>query len=351
MKKSIVFCGGGTAGHVMPNIALIEQLKNKDIDIHYIGGKGIEKEILKNYPFVKYHEIDSPKLIRKLTFKNLTIPFKLIKSINFCKKLLKEINPSLIFSKGGYLSIPVVMASKNIPVLSHESDYTMGLANKLIYKFSKNMFFSFEDTCLRYPEKGIFSGTPIRKNIFNGNKFKAKEKLKIINNKANLLIVGGSTGAKSINDFIYKNHKELCKKYNVIHITGKDKNNYGTNYTTNYYPIDYVHDIENYLSLADIVISRAGSNAIFEFLALKKPMILIPLPKDQSRGDQILNAEYFNKKGFAEVISQENLNLTTLQEKLSFIENNKNFIYKNVNNYNFNNGTKLILDEISNYIK
>jgi len=143
----------------------------------------------------------------------------------------------------------------------------------------------------------------------------------------------------------------LCKKYNVIHITGKDKNNYGTNYTTNYYPIDYVHDIENYLSLADIVISRAGSNAIFEFLALKKPMILIPLPKDQSRGDQILNAEYFNKKGFAEVISQENLNLTTLQEKLSFIENNKNFIYKNVNNYNFNNGTKLILDEISNYIK
>lgn len=349
--KSIVFCGGGTAGHVMPNIALIEKLNPKEIEIHYIGGNGIEKDILKNYNYVKYHEIEAPKLIRRLTFKNLTIPFKLLKSISICKKLLKEIKPTLIFSKGGYLSIPVVMASKNISIFSHESDYSMGLANKIIYRYSDIMFFSFSDTSLKYPKKGIFSGTPIRKNIFNGNKYKAKNSLNINNNLKNILIIGGSTGAKSLNDFIFNNIDTLTKSYNVIHITGKNKNNYTDKKINNYFPIEYVSDIENYLSLADIIISRAGSNAIFEFLALKKPMILIPLPLDQSRGDQILNADYFSKNGLAEVIYQEKLNYKTLEEKLNYINNNKNKIIKNLNNYKLDNGTNIILKEIKNKLK
>jgi len=163
--KNIVFCGGGTAGHVMPNIALIEELKEKDINIHYIGGDGIEKNILTKYPYVKYHEITAPKFIRKLSLKNLSIPFKLISSVNKCKKILKEIKPDLIFSKGGYISVPVVMASKKVPVIGHESDYTMGLANKIIYRYAKKMFFSFRDTANKY-NKGEFSGTAIRKNIF-----------------------------------------------------------------------------------------------------------------------------------------------------------------------------------------
>lgn len=347
--KSIVFCGGGTAGHVMPNIAIIERLQNRNIDIHYIGTSGIEKDILKNYTFVKYHEINPPKLIRKLTLKNLTIPFKLIESISDCKKLIKEINPSVIFSKGGYVSVPVVMASKNIPIYGHESDYSMGLANKLIYRYCENMFFSFQDTYLKYYKKGIFSGTPIRKDIFNGNKNIIKNKLLIYNNKPTILIVGGSTGAKTINDFIYKNKNHLTKQYNIIHITGKGKNNYKP--APNYHPLDFVDDIENYLDMADIIISRAGSNAIFEFLALKKNMILIPLPKDQSRGDQILNAEYFCKNKFAEVIEQENLSIEKLEEKLNKVRKQKFKYTQSMDKYDLKNGTNIILKELNKYLK
>ena len=355
--KKIVFCGGGTAGHVMPNIALIEELIRKDYEIHYIGGKGIEKTILKNYPYVIYHEIESPKLIRKLTFKNLSIPFKLLKAIAHCKNILKEIKPNLIFSKGGYLSLPVVIASKNIPVVGHESDYSMGLANKIIYKYTDKMFFSFKNVSKKY-KKGEFSGSIIRKNIFNGNKEKAKQQLNITNNKKCILVIGGSTGAKSINNFILNNLESLTKEYNIIHITGKNKNTNNQhcekcpewrikNYT--YYPVEYVEDIENYITLADYIISRAGSNAIFEFLALKKQMILIPLPKDQSRGDQILNANYFYENGLAEVIPQNKLTIQLLNEKINLLKKNKNTYHKNMINFNSKNGTDIIINEILKY--
>lgn len=355
--KKIVFCGGGTAGHVMPNIALIEELKNKDYEIHYIGGKGIEKNILSNYPFVKYHEISSPKFIRKLTLKNLTIPFKLLVSINKCKKILKEINPNVIFSKGGYISVPVVMASKKIPVIGHESDYTMGLANKIIYHYADKMFFSFSDTAKKY-KKGEFSGTAIRKNIYNGNKLTAKQRLKINNNKPCILVIGGSTGAKAINEFIYNNLDELNKKFNIIHITGKNKlqnnihNEKCPDWTYkhyDYFPIEYADNIEDYLALADYIISRAGSNAIFEFVALKKPMILIPLPLNESRGDQILNAKYFRDNGLAEVIEQKELNIDLLNLKLDHLIKNKNSYFKKMSAFNNINGTNIILNEILKY--
>jgi len=225
----------------------------------------------------------------------------------------------------------------------------MGLANKIIYRYCNNMFFSFQDTYLRYNKKGIFSGTPIRKNIFNGNKNLVKNKLHINNNKPVILVVGGSTGAKQINDFIYKHRKQLTLNYNIIHITGKGKNNYKEE--KNYFPIEFASDIENYLDYADIIISRAGSNAIFEFLALKKNMLLIPLPKDQSRGDQILNAEYFYKNKFAEVIEQENLTIDLLEEKLNKLKNQK-FKYKqSMDRYDLKNGTNIILKKIVNHLK
>ena len=347
--KKVVFCGGGTAGHVMPNIALIEQLLKDNVEIHYIGSNGIEKTILQKYPKVLYHEITCPKLIRKLTLKNLCIPFKLLNAIQNCKKILKQINPDLIFSKGGYVSVPVVMASKKIPVLAHESDYTMGLANKIIYRYVDTMFFSFRDTALKY-KKGIFSGTPIRKEIFNGNKSRLKNQLNIKNNLSNLIIVGGSTGASAINDFILHNLKELTLKYNVIHITGKSKINKNIEYE-NYYPIEYVDNMGDYLTLADYIISRAGSNAIYEMLALKKSMLLIPLPKDQSRGDQIVNANYFEKEGFAEVIQQEQLSLELLEFKLKKLANNREKYLQKINKLKEINGTKVILNKIRKYLK
>lgn len=343
--SKIVLCGGGTAGHVMPNIALLPHLKKHFDEIHYIGTNGIEKQLLADYKYVNFHEIECVKLIRSLTPKNLLIPFKLIGSINKCKKLLNNIKPNVIFSKGGYVSVPVVLASKNIPVIAHESDYTMGLANKIIYKKAKTMFFSFEDACKKY-KKGVLSGPPIRQQIFNGNKIKAKSNLYINNNLPCILVVGGSLGAKAINDIIYNCLPELTKIFNIIHITGK---NYKKIEYKNYYQIEYAKDIEDYLSLSDIVISRAGSNAIFEFLALKKPMLLIPLPKANSRGDQILNAKYFQKNNWANVIFQENINKDLLINTINQMYTNLNKIRNNLQAINITNGTERILTEILKY--
>ncbi len=345
--SKIVLCGGGTAGHVMPNIALLSELKKHFDEIHYIGSDGIEKKLISNYPFVKYHEINSVKLVRSLTPKNLLIPFKLIKSINQCKKILKDIQPDVIFSKGGYVSVPVVLASKHIPVIAHESDYTMGLANKIIYKKAKTMFFSFEDTCKKY-SKGQVSGSPIRDEIFNGNKCYAKQSLHILNNLPCILVVGGSLGSKIINETVYKCLPELCQNYNVVHITGKNKEKIKQK---NYYQLEYANNIQDYLALCDYVISRSGSNAIFEFLALCKPTLLIPLSKKASRGDQILNANYFKQKGFAEVLFEENLTPNSLLSSLNNLINNKDKLIKNMNSAKLKNGKDVILSQLIEYSK
>ncbi len=345
--SKIVLCGGGTAGHVMPNIALLPYLKKQYDQIHYIGSNGIEKKLISQFPFVKYHEISCVKLIRSLTLKNLSIPFKLIKSVNECKKILKQINPDVIFSKGGYVSVPVVLGAKNIPIIAHESDYTMGLANKLIYKKANTMFFSFEETCKKY-KKGRLSGPPIRDEIMHGSAQKAKQQFNIKNNLPCILVVGGSMGAKAINEVIYKCIPTLCKKYNIIHITGKNV----TKLThPNYFQIEYCNNIQDVLALANIIVSRSGSNAIFEFLALKKPMILIPLPKASSRGDQILNANYFVSKGFAKAINQEDLTQQTLINTINEVEKNKNEYINKMHNAKISNGTKIILEELLKYKK
>lgn len=342
--KKIVFCGGGTAGHVMPNIAIIEKLKNT-CEIHYIGGNGIEKDIIKKHPYVTYHEIKTTKLVRKFTLKNLLIPFKLIGCVNDAKKVLKEIKPDVIFSKGGFVSVPVVLAHGKIPVYAHESDFTMGLANKLIYPHCKKMFFSFSITAEKYDKKGVYSGTPIRKDIFNGNKQRAKEVLKIKNNLPNILVVGGSSGALAINKVIVNNLNTLTKHYNIIHITGKNKQSKISH--KNYFQVDYAENMGDLLDLADIIISRAGSNAIFEFLTLNKQMILIPLPTDQSRGDQILNARYFEKNGWAQVILQQDLNTRTLLNAIEYSKKQKN---KTKANTQLPDATKIILNELKQYL-
>ena len=343
--SKIILCGGGTAGHVMPNVALLPQLKKHFDEIHYIGTNGIEKNIIQQYPFVKYHEIECVKLVRSLTPKNLLIPFKLIKSINTCKKIIKEIKPNVIFSKGGYASLPIVLASKNIPVIAHESDYTMGLANKIIYRKTKTMFFSFEETAGKY-NKGILSGPPIRDSILNGNKLKAKNIANFTNNLPTILVVGGSMGAKGLNELIYRNIKEICKEFNVVHITGKYNSNIKHQ---NYFQINYAENIEDYLALCDIVVSRAGSNAIFEFLALQKPMLLIPLPKASSRGDQILNAQYFEKHGWAITKEQEKIEDKELIKSIRTLYKDRSIYIKRMKDANVKNGKDIILNELIKY--
>lgn len=306
--KTIVLTGGGTAGHVIPNMALLPGLKKHFENIYYIGTNGIEKEIATSYG-LPFFEITAVKLRRKEVIKNLSLPFKLASSINKAKKILKELKPDIIFSKGGFVALPVVIAGKflKIPIVSHESDLSFGLANKLILPFAKTVCTSFESTAKK-SKKCVFTGSPIRNKIFEGNKEKAKLACNFKMKKPVLMFFGGSLGAKAINDFIFDNFDLLTTKYNIIHIVGK--NNKTNHSNDSYYQMEFTNTIEDFFAYADVVISRGGANSLFELLAIKKPMIIIPLPKLESRGDQIENAKYFQRKGYAKVIYQEELTIT-----------------------------------------
>ncbi len=325
-KKRIVLTGGGTAGHVYPALAVKEQIEG-EYDIHYIGGSGMEKDIVSREKDITYHEIEAVKLQRKLTPKNLLIPFKLYSSIKYAKKILKTIKPAVIFSKGGFVALPVVIAGKKlgIPIVSHESDLSMGLANKIIYHYCDFMCCAFEATC-KGKDKFIFTGQPIRKKVLNGNKYNLPFLPKLDKNKPNLLIVGGSSGAKFINEKVEENLENLVKIFNVIHITGKGKDNEKSSRINGYIQVDYAENMGDYLQVSDFVLSRAGSGAINEFLALKKPMLLIPLSKSCSRGDQIENAKLFASLGYCEMLEEEEFNEKIFFEKLNnLIKNDKIF--------------------------
>lgn len=322
--KKIVFTGGGTAGHVYPTLAVKERL-GKDYEVHYVGGSGMEKGIISQEKDIIYHQISTVKLQRKLTIENLLIPFKLLKSISQAKKILKDINPSVIFSKGGFVAVPVVIAGHKlgIPVISHESDLTLGLANKIILRYCNKMCVSFEDT-VKANEKCVYTGQPIRKKVLSGNKrniiFDSLD-----NNKPNLLVLGGSLGAKFINEKVWNNLDKLTENFNVLHVTGKQASEIKTH--KGYKQVDYAENIGDYLAFADIVLSRAGSGAINEFLALSKPMLLIPLSKKCSRGDQIDNAKLFTKLGYADMIEEEDCDDSMFLIKIiNLSKNDKKYI-------------------------
>lgn len=344
--KTIIFTGGGSGGHIMPNLALIEQLK--DFKIYYIGSNGMEKKILSEYKNINFIEIPTVKFIRKLTLKNFAIPFKLIKSISACKKIIKEINPNIIFSKGGYVSIPVALAGQqlNIPVITHESDLTVGLANKIIARKSKYLCCSFKETAENYGKNAIFTGSPIRNKIYEGDKNKITCRYNVNFSQPIILIVGGSLGAKAINEIIWENITSLTNKYTIIHIVGKNNYNKNLSAEKNYIQVEFAHDIENYFAISDIVITRAGSNTIFELLCLNKPMLLIPLPKSASRGDQILNSHIFEDNKFASVLMQEDLTFENLNKKINETFINKYIYQKNMKENSFYNGNAKIIDLI-----
>ena len=343
--RKIVFCGGGTAGHVMPNLALIESLKNQ-YEIFYIGSEnGIEKNLLKQYPFVKYYSIEVTKLRRKLCLDNFLIPFKLIKGINQAKKLLEEISPCVVFSKGGFVSVPTCLAANSlkIPVICHESDLSLGLANKIISRKALYTCCSFSSTA-QTVKNGIYTGTPIRKQLFKGNKQQCYEKFGFNKKLPTLLVVGGSLGAKAINNIIFECASALTKKFNIIHIVGKG-NSCALSFK-NYVQMEFCDNMGEIYACCDIVLSRAGSNAINEMLALNKPMLLIPLPKTESRGDQLENADYFKRRGYCEVILQENLTTDLLVNELVKLYQNKDLYIERMKNASSKNATEIIIELI-----
>ncbi|MEG1752234.1 MAG: UDP-N-acetylglucosamine--N-acetylmuramyl-(pentapeptide) pyrophosphoryl-undecaprenol N-acetylglucosamine transferase [Clostridia bacterium] len=348
--KTIVLTGGGTAGHVMVHVAILPELLKNFSQVHYIGTNSIEQKIMSDKNVV-FHEIKATKFTRGFTCKNFLLPFKLLKSINDCKNILKKIKPNVIFSKGGFVSLPVVIAGHKlgIPIVSHESDFSFGLANKIILKKCNKMCLTFCNTSKN--KKCVCTGLPLRKNLKNGNPFFVKCLAKFNCELPNLLIFGGSLGSKIINKTIKNCVKELTKMFNVVHIVGKNnlekKLNFLNDYNIeNYYQIEYANNMPDFFAWCDYILSRAGANTIFENLELKKPMLLIPLSKKGSRGDQIQNAKYFEKLGYAKVLLEENLSETLLILNLKKIVQEKNLFLQNFNNIKSNNSNENVLNVI-----
>jgi undecaprenyldiphospho-muramoylpentapeptide beta-N-acetylglucosaminyltransferase len=354
-KYKIIMTGGGTAGHVTPNLALIPELKEEDFEIKYIGSNdGIEKEIITNNN-IPFFGISCGKLRRYFDVKNFTDPFKIIKGIAQALVILSKEKPDVIFSKGGFVAVPVVIAAsiKNIPVVAHESDITPGLANKLSAPFCNKLCVTFRES-LNFVKgnKGILTGSPIRKEILEGDKNRGRKICNFTDQKEILFIMGGSLGSKIINDEIRKNLDKLLKEFNIIHICGKG--NIDENYKNKegYKQFEYVsEELPDLMKAADYIISRAGANSIFEFLALKKPTLLIPLSKKASRGDQILNSKSFEKEGYSLMLEEEKITNGTLYNKILELKDKKEELISNMAKSRAKNGVEAIVEVILNSIK
>ncbi|MCI5730586.1 MAG: undecaprenyldiphospho-muramoylpentapeptide beta-N-acetylglucosaminyltransferase [Eubacterium sp.] len=325
--KRIILTGGGTAGHVTPNIALIPELQKRGFEIHYIGSKtGIEKELIGNFD-IPYYGISSGKLRRYFDVKNFTDPFRILKGYSEAKQIIKKVQPDVIFSKGGFVTVPVVKAAsrKKVPCVLHESDISPGLANRLCIPSATAICANFPETIANLPEnKAHLTGTPIRSELFSGNRLKGLDFCGFTANKPVILVIGGSLGSVRVNEAVRQILPKLLEKYQVIHLCGKDKVEQSLEGTEGYVQFEYIQkELCDLLDAADLVISRAGANAICELLALHKPNILIPLSLEASRGDQILNAASFEKQGFSYVIKEEDLTSEKLLEAVTKVEENK----------------------------
>lgn len=346
MSNCIILTGGGTAGHVTLNINLQDELKKHFDKIVYIGSKtGIEKELIKSKTSYIYEEITTTKLSRSNIFKNFAIPFKLSKGVCESRKLIKKYKPSIIFSKGGYVGLPVVIAGKKmkVPVVCHESDISMGLANKLAKKYANKICTNFSATAEQNGSKCICTGMPLKLSPLT--KIQAKEKLKIKTDKPVLLVTGGSLGAKAINEFIFKNVDALTKKYFIIHLVGKGKLNKKIQ-NNSYKQIEFSHDMWTIFKATDYAISRAGANTIVELLSNNILTIFVPLPKSVSRGDQIDNSKFLEKQNLSKTILQEDLSLEKVQNTLNLFEKDSVFYKNNIKKANFTDGTKNIMQII-----
>ncbi|HCV8969818.1 TPA: undecaprenyldiphospho-muramoylpentapeptide beta-N-acetylglucosaminyltransferase [Staphylococcus aureus] len=334
----IAFTGGGTVGHVSVNLSLIPTALSQGYEALYIGSKnGIEREMIESQlPEIKYYPISSGKLRRYISLENAKDVFKVLKGILDARKVLKKEKPDLLFSKGGFVSVPVVIAAKslNIPTIIHESDLTPGLANKIALKFAKKIYTTFEETLNYLPkEKADFIGATIREDLKNGNAHNGYQLTGFNENKKVLLVMGGSLGSKKLNSIIRENLDALLQQYQVIHLTGKGLKDAQVK-KSRYIQYEFVkEDLTDLLAITDTVISRAGSNAIYEFLTLRIPMLLVPLGLDQSRGDQIDNANHFADKGYAKAIDEEQLTAQILLQELNEMEQERTRIINNMKSY------------------
>ncbi len=349
--KNIILTGGGTAGHCIPHVALLPLLKKNFDNIYYIGSaNGIERKIIEQHG-IKFFSVDCGKLNRTFTLKNFTTPFKVIKGISQASKIIDNLKPNVIFSKGGYVAVPTVIAAHNkkIPIISHESDLSIGLANRITGNFCKKILTSFPETALKL-KNGEYVGSPIREQLFSTNRQTALARLGLTGKKPILLVTGGSLGAQKINEIVRDSLSELTKKFEILHICGKN-NLQKTKTPSGYHQKEFLDNMEDAFAVADVCISRAGANTVFELIALNIPTLLIPLPKKSSRGDQVENAEYFFKKGLVNMLNQDVLTKDSLiLSTLSTYENSKN-IKEKLKNFKYIAPNKKICKLILDYSK
>ena len=350
-KLKILLTGGGSAGHITVNLALIPLLLQSGWQVIYIGSiKGIERELISNIPEVKYYGVSTGKLRRYFALQNLTDLLRLTRGVLEAYRIIRREQPSVVFSKGGFVSVPVVVSSglNDLPIITHESDLTPGLANRINMHFAQKICTTFPETLEYLPQaKGQFIGAIVRPELKQGDAEIGRIICKFNSEKPVILVAGGSLGSACINQTVHSLLSSLLQEFQVVHICGRGNINRKLDYE-GYRQFEYVSDeLADLMHLADVVISRAGSNFIFEFLALKKPMILIPLSKKSSRGDQIDNAQVFEKQGFAEVILEEDLTEDKLLDTIHAVFNNRGEYKNRMKSWNSDDSLAKLFDLIT----
>ena len=351
--KRIVLTGGGTAGHVSPNQALIPHLEREGWDIHYIGTKaGIERTLIEPISGVTYHAVSSGKLRRYFDWKNFTDPFRVIAGAFQSFNIIRKLKPSVVFSKGGFVSVPVVIGAAlcGVPVVMHESDITPGLANKICKPFSKAICTTFPECAKLLGSKGIETGTPLRAQIFSGTREKGLELTGFDGSRPILMMIGGSLGAQSVNAVLREALPTLTQKYDVLHVCGKGNLAHELNGMSGYRQFEYMTDeLPSAFACADILLSRAGSNSLSEILALKKPALLIPY--HSGRGDQVLNANSLKARGLAHVMIQSDLTAKTLVPAINALYEERELLIQRIAALPDADGTQAVLNQIHKYAK
>ncbi|MCC8026058.1 MAG: undecaprenyldiphospho-muramoylpentapeptide beta-N-acetylglucosaminyltransferase [Clostridium sp.] len=353
--KKIILTGGGTAGHVTPNLALLPSLKEAGYDIRYIGSyQGIERKLIENAG-IPYDGISSGKLRRYFDVKNFSDPFRVIKGYAEALRLIKRHKPDVVFSKGGFVAVPVVLAAKHyrIPVIIHESDMTPGLANKLCIPSAAKVCCNFPETLKYLPEdKAILTGSPIRAELLKGDRLSGLSYANLSANKPVLLIIGGSLGSVAVNTAVRSILPRLLSDFQIIHICGKGNLDESLIGTAGYVQYEYVDaPLKHLFAAADVVISRAGANAICELLALRKPSLLIPLSAQASRGDQILNAKSFEKQGFSKVLEEETVTEDSLYNAIKDLYDNRSSYIQAMEQSPLGNAVETVTSIIESCVK
>lgn len=353
-KNLLVFTGGGTAGHVTPNLALIHVLSS-EYDIQYIGSNtGVERKLVEAEG-IAYHAVQSGKLRRHFSLKTALTPFKLLLGIFQSFLLVRKLKPKLVFSKGGFVALPVVIGAwlNRVPVIAHESDLSPGLANKLSFPFVNTICVTFDagKNYFKNSDKVRVTGTPIRPELFQGSRDEGLAQCRFNQDKPCVLVVGGSQGAQVLNNCIREQLDDLCTRFNIIHLCGAGKLDASLIGRTGYFQLEYAHqELPDLFAASDIILSRAGANALYEILALEKPHVLVPLSRRYSRGDQIDNARYFQEKGVSVVLDEEKMTSRDVRDALDDVYARRELIISEIKALEIKSATDTLIDLIRHIV-